>query len=337
MADLLTTRLKDRPWLLADGATGTNLFEAGLQTGYPPEMWNIEPNNQEKVLNLNRAFVAAGADIILTNTFGGTRPRLKLHRAEDRVHVLNENGARLARCAAEAAGRRIVVAGSMGPTGELFAPLGPLTFAEGVEIFAEQAAALKAGGVDVLWIETMFSVDEFKAALQGAVCTGLPCVCTLSFDMKGRTMMGVSPAQAAKLMQELAPRPIAYGANCGVGAAEVVAVMLSMKDAAAQDDVLVAKSNCGIPQVVGSEVRYSGTPGLMADYVHMALDAGARIVGGCCGTTPDHLKAMRTAMNSHVRGKRPDLEAVIARLGEVSPGAQKQARHLQTTPSHAGR
>ena len=337
MADLLRRLLKDRPWLLADGATGTNLFEVGLQTGYPPEMWNVEPNNQEKVHNLNRAFIAAGADIILTNTFGGTRARLKLHRAEDRVHAVNEGGARLARRAADAAGRPIVVAGSIGPTGELFEPLGPLIFEEGVAIFAEQAAALKAGGADVLWIETMFSVDEFKSALKGAVHIGLPCVCTLSFDMKGRTMMGVSPAEAARLMQEVDPKPIAYGANCGVGAAEVVAVMLSMKDAAGKDDVLVAKSNCGIPRVVGGEVRYSGTPELMADYVHMALDAGARIVGGCCGTTPDHLKAMRTAMDSHVRGERLDLEAVIARLGEVSPGAQKQARHLRTIRSHASR
>ncbi|MGO9757112.1 MAG: betaine--homocysteine S-methyltransferase [Roseiarcus sp.] len=329
MTDLLNRLLENRPRLLADGATGTNLFEAGLQTGYPPELWNLESENQEKVYNLNRAFVAAGADIILTNSFGGTRARLKLHQAEDRVDAANESAARLARRAADGAGRPVVVAGAIGPTGELFEPLGPLTFDEGVEIFAEQAIALKAGGADVLWIETMFSIDEFKSALAGAGRTGLPCVCTLSFDMKGRTMMGVSPAEAARLMSEVEPRPVAYGANCGVGAAEVVAVLLSMKDAAGADDVLVAKSNCGIPQMVGGEVRYSGTPELMSDYVHMALDAGARIVGGCCGTTPGHLKAMRIAMDSHIVGARPDLTAVIARLGEVSPGAQKQARALR--------
>ena len=175
----------------------------------------------------------------------------------------------------------------------------------------------------------MFSIDEFKSALAGAGRTGLPCVCTLSFDMKGRTMMGVSPAEAARLMREVEPRPLAYGANCGVGAAEVVAVLLSMKDAAGAEDVLVAKSNCGIPQMVDGQVRYSGTPELMSDYVHLALDAGARIVGGCCGTTPGRLKAMRLAMDSHNRGARPDLEAVIARLGEVSPGARKQARDLR--------
>ncbi len=329
MTDLLERLLQDRPWLLADGATGTNLFEAGLETGYPPELWNLEPENQEKVYNLNRAFVAAGADIILTNSFGGTRARLKLHQAQDRVHAVNESAARLARRAANEAGRPVVVAGAIGPTGELFEPLGPLTFEAGVEIFAEQAIGLKAGGADVLWIETMFSIDEFKSALAGAGRTGLPCVCTLSFDMKGRTMMGVSPAEAARLMREVEPRPLAYGANCGVGAAEVVAVLMSMKDAAGAEDVLVAKSNCGIPQMVDGQVRYSGAPELMSDYVHLALDAGARIVGGCCGTTPGRLKAMRLAMDSHNRGARPDLEAVIARLGEVSPGARKQARDLR--------
>jgi methionine synthase I (cobalamin-dependent) len=337
MTDLLSQLLKDRPWLLADGATGTNLFEAGLQTGNPPELWNLDFEKQEKVYNLHRAFVAAGADIILTNSFGGTRARLKLHQAQDRVHAANENAARIARRAADGAGRPVVVAGSIGPTGELYEPFGPLTFEEGVEIFAEQAAGLKAGGADVVWIETMFSTDEFNSALKGAARTGLPCVCTLSFDMKGRTMMGVSPGDAARLMNEIEPRPIAYGANCGVGAAEVLAVLLSMKEAARAEDVLVAKSNCGIPQMVGSEIRYSGTPELMADYVHMALDAGARIVGGCCGTTPDHLKSMRRAMDSHIGGDRPGLEAIIATLGEISQGAQKQARKLPPVATHPSR
>jgi len=337
VTDLLSQLLKDRRWLLSDGATGTNLFDVGLQTGNAPELWNLDTEKQEKVYNLNHAFVAAGSDIILTNSFGGTRARLKLHQAQDQVHAANESAARIARRAADGAGRPVVVAGSIGPTGELFEPLGPLTFEEGVEMFAEQAAGLKAGGADVLWIETMFSIDEFRSALKGAARTGLPCVCTLSFDMKGRTMMGVSPGEVAKLMSGVEPRPIAYGANCGTGAAEVVAVLLSMKDAAGAGDVLVAKSNCGIPQLVGSEIRYSGTPELMSNYVHMALDAGARIVGGCCGTTPDHLKAMRSAMDSHIGGERPDLNAVIAKLGEVSPGAQKQARQLRPVASDASR
>jgi methionine synthase I (cobalamin-dependent) len=323
MQSLDATLLQQKP-LLADGATGTNLFDAGLSAGYPPELWNLEPDNQPKVFSLNRAFVEAGADIVLTNTFGGTRPRLKLHRAEDRAAESNEMAARLARRAVDGVGRTVIVAGSVGPTGELFEPLGPMTSAQGVAVFAEQAAALKAGGVDLLWIETMFSTDELRAAIQAATDVDLPFVCTLSFDMKGRTMMGVSPATVATLMHRMTPRPIAFGANCGTGPAELVAAILNMKSAAKTEDVLIAKSNCGIPEVTDSGIRYSGTIDLMADYVHLALDAGARIVGGCCGTTPRHLAAMRTAMDLHVPGKSPSLETVIARLGSVSSGAQKQ-------------
>jgi methionine synthase I (cobalamin-dependent) len=325
MAQSLDQSLLRQKTLLADGATGTNLFDAGLAAGYPPELWNLEPDNQPKVFNLNRAFVEAGADIILTNTFGGTRPRLKLHKAEDRAAESNEAGARLARRAADAVGRPVIVAGSMGPTGELFEPLGQMTLEQGVAIFLEQAAALKAGGVDILWIETMFSTDELTAAMQAAAKVDLPVICTLSFDMKGRTMMGISPASFATLMHEATPRPAAFGANCGTGPAELVAAILNMRSAAAAEDVLVAKSNCGIPQVTDSGIRYSGTVDLMADYVRVALDAGARIVGGCCGTTPAHLAAMRSAMDSHVLRSPPTLEMVIERLGSVSPGARKQA------------
>jgi 5-methyltetrahydrofolate--homocysteine methyltransferase len=326
MSDVLNRLLAERRYVLTDGATGTNLFAVGLRSGYPPELWNVEPDQQHKVYNLNRAFVDAGADLILTNSFGGTRSRLKLHGAQDRVREINAMSARIARRAADGAGRPVVVAGSIGPTGDLFEPLGTVTVAEGVAAFTEQVEGLKAGGADVLWIETMFSVEELEAAIKAAAGSGLPVVCTLSFDTKGRTMMGVSPAKVATLMHALSPKPIAYGANCGTGAAELVAVLANMKGAAAPDDVLVAKSNCGIPTLEDGEVRYTGTPELMADYVHLCLDAGARIVGGCCGTTPDHVKAMRAAMDSHQPGERPSLETIMARLGEVSPGAQKQLR-----------
>ena len=310
--------------MLADGATGTNLFAAGLQAGYPPELWNIEAANQSKVFNLNREFVDAGADIILTNTFGGTAARLKLHRAESRVAESNEIAARLARQACEGSGRPVVIAGSMGPTGELFEPLGPMTREQGVAMFTEQAIALKAGGADLLWIETMFSVDELGAAIESAKRTNLPFVCTLSFDMKGRTMMGVGPSGFAKMMRDADLRPVAFGANCGTGPAESVAVILALKAAAAADDILVSKSNCGIPQITDIGIAYTGTPELMANYVHMAIDSGARIVGGCCGTTPHHLKVMRHAMDSHTPGGCPDLTTITSCLGSVSPGAAKQ-------------
>ena len=324
MSDLLSLLLETRPWLLADGAMGSNLFVLGLRSGDAPELWNTE--HPDRVAGLHRRFVEAGADIILTNSFGGNRYRLDLHNAQSRVAELNEAAARLARREADASGRAVVVAGSMGPTGEIMAPVGTLDFEAARAAFAEQAAALGRGGVDVLWIETMSAREEAQAAIAGAATTGLPVVCTLSFDTNGRTMMGLSPAELAALVRDAVPQPVACGANCGVGASEMVACVLNLAAAAGPDAVLVAKANCGIPAYVDGAVRYDGTPESMADYARLAFDAGARIIGGCCGTTPEHLRAMREALETHARGPRPDVETVAARLGEVSTGARAQAR-----------
>ncbi len=320
MTDLLARLLHDRPYLLADGATGTNYFSMGLQTGDAPELWNVE--HPERVADLHERFIAAGADIILTNSFGGTRHRLKLHGSEKRVGELNEAAARIARAVADAAGGEVVVAGDMGPTGELFKPLVVLDFDSGRAAFAEQAEALARGGADVIWIETLSSREEVEAAVAGAATTGLPVVCTASFDTNGHTMMGLSPGDLAGLCTGLAPPPIAYGANCGVGAAETVTCMLALRDAAAPDAALVIKANCGIPEYINSAIHYSGTPELMADYARLARDLGARIIGGCCGTTPEHLAAMKAALEAHEPGEKPELEAVIQRLGTVSAGAR---------------
>ncbi|MCZ4316459.1 betaine--homocysteine S-methyltransferase [Comamonadaceae bacterium G21597-S1] len=316
--------LHSRTWLLADGATGSNLFNVGLVSGDAPELWNFE--QPHKISDLHRSFVDAGADIILTNSFGGTRYRLKLHQAQDRVAEINRRAAELARAVADdAGGREIAVAGSMGPTGEIMEPIGPLTFAQARDAFAEQAAALAEGGVDVLWIETMSSAEEVQAAVAGAATTGLPIVCTLSFDTNGRTMMGLSPSDFAQLEQSLHPRLAACGTNCGVGAAEVVACIRNLAQAAGPDVVLVAKGNCGIPQYVDGAIHYNGTPELMAVYARMALDAGARIIGGCCGTSPAHLRAMRDALDAHVpSGAAPELAHIVEALGEVSTGARAQ-------------
>ncbi len=323
MSDRLTDLLSTRPWLLADGATGTNFFAMGLQHGDAPELWNLE--RPDDVVRHYRSFIDAGSDIILTNTFGGTANRLKLHKADDRVFEINKAAAELAHRAAKEAGRDdVIVAGSMGPTGDLFEPLGPLTVEAGARAFEEQAKGLAAGGADVAWIETMSSVDEVKAAVQGATAAGLPYVVTLSFDTNGRTMMGVTPAQFAKLTHELEPRPIAFGGNCGTGASELMAALLNLESAKDEGDVLVAKSNCGIPQYVDGEIEYSGTPELMADYARLALDAGVRIIGGCCGTSPEHIRAMRDALESHEKGSAPDMDTVVAKLGEISKGAEQQ-------------
>ncbi|MDE2305016.1 MAG: betaine--homocysteine S-methyltransferase [Gammaproteobacteria bacterium] len=322
MTDRLSTLLAVRPWLLADGATGSNLFARGLTSGDAPELWNtLHP---ERVRELHRSFIEAGADIILTNSFGGTRHRLKLHKAEDRVGELNEAAARLARAEADVAGRPVLVAGSMGPTGEILEPLGPLSIEAAREAFAEQAAALQRGGVDLLWIETLSSVEETEAAIEGARGTGLPIVTTLSFDTNGRTMMGVTPADLAGIghRHHLA----ACGSNCGVGAAELVASIVNLSAAASPGTVLVAKGNCGIPRYVDGAIQFDGTPELMAEYARLSLDAGARIIGGCCGTTPEHLRAMREALLHHRPGGKPDLATIEARLGALSNGATAQLR-----------
>jgi 5-methyltetrahydrofolate--homocysteine methyltransferase len=317
-----THLLATRPWLLADGATGSNLFDVGLVSGDAPELWNTE--QPAKITALHQSFVDSGADILLTNSFGGTRYRLKLHQAQDRVAELNTTAARLARAVADASAREIAVAGSIGPTGEIMEPIGPLSIAQATEAFAEQAQALAAGGADVMWIETMSSAEEVQAAVAGAATTGLPIVCTLSFDTNGRTMMGISPSDFAALEKTLVPRLAACGTNCGVGASEVVACIHNLAEAAGPDVVLVAKGNCGIPQYVDGAICYNGTPELMAVYARMALDAGARIIGGCCGTSPKHLRAMRDALEAHSPAPSPQLEDIVSALGEVSTGARAQ-------------
>jgi methionine synthase I (cobalamin-dependent) len=317
-----TRLLANRAWLLADGATGSNLFDVGLVSGDAPELWNFE--HPERIGNLHRSFVDAGADIILTNSFGGTRYRLKLHQSEHRVAEINRTAAMLARQVADASGREVAVGGSMGPTGEIMEPIGPLSFDQAREAFAEQALALKEGGADVLWIETMSSPEEVQAAVAGAAVAGLPIVCTLSFDTNGRTMMGLSPSDFAALEKSLHPRLAACGTNCGVGASEVVACIRNLAQAAGPDVVLVAKGNCGIPQYVDGAICYNGTPELMAVYARMALDAGARIIGGCCGTSPAHLRAMRDALDAHTKGAVPELAHIVDALGDVSTGARAQ-------------
>lgn len=322
MTDRLTALLAERDWLLADGATGSNLFNRGLQSGDAPELWNSD--HPDRIADLERAFVEAGADIILTNTFGGTRYRLKLHQAAHRVAELNEKAVAIARGEADRAQRPVLVAGSIGPTGEILAPLGPLSLDDARDAFVEQACALARGGADIIWIETMSSVEETEAAVAGARTTGLPVVATLSFDTNGRTMMGITPSQLAGIHSKL--HLAACGSNCGVSPSELVASIVNLAAASDPSAVLVAKANCGIPQYVDGAIRFNGTPELMAVYAQLALDAGARIIGGCCGTSPEHLRVMREALESHVRGPKPDLAVIEAKLGAISSGAAAQLR-----------
>lgn len=323
----LQTLLDTTRVLLADGATGTNLFAAGLGPGDPPELWNID--RPEAIAGLYRSFVEAGSDIILTNTFGANSYRLKLHKAEGRVHELNKRAAEIAREVADAAGRPVIVAGSIGPTGELFVPLGELTEAGAVEAFTQQAEGLKAGGADVAWIETMSAPEEIRAAARGAIAAGLPYTATASFDTAGRTMMGLSPGDLFAVFADLPEPPVAFGANCGVGASDLVMAVLDIVGGSGGVPV-IAKANAGIPHFRGDEIHYSGTPELMADYARLAADSGARIIGGCCGSTPAHVRAMRAALDFHSPGDKPDRAAIEGALGAlVAPASQARPRERQ--------
>ena len=305
--------IAEKGWCVADGATGSNFFGRGLEAGYPPDLWCVE--KPEEVLWLHRAFLEAGADIVLTNSFGANAPRLKLHKAELRVAELNAAAAQLAREATrqhfEDTDRKAVVAGSMGPTGELFEPMGTLTHTDTVAYFAEQANALAEGGAEVIWIETMSSLEEVAAAAEAARATGLPVCATLTFDTARRSMMGVTPADYAQFAAEIGLDMA--GSNCGVGPAELMDSTQGLIAAGIEIPV-VAKGNCGIPQYVDGAIHFHGSPELMAQYALYARDAGATIIGGCCGTTPEHIAAMVDALHSTPR-RALDTDAMTSALG----------------------
>ncbi len=275
--------------LIMDGATGTQLQKMGLPVGMSPEIWNLE--QPENVKKHHQAYVDAGADVILTNTFGGTRPRLDMEDYGHLTHDINVAAARLAR---EAAGEEVLVLASMGPTGLLMEPMGELTYQQAVEYFAEQAAALAEGGVDGIHIETMSDLSEAKAAITGTrQSTNLPVTVTMSFDMHGRTMMGVRPEEAAKELWAM--DVLAVGANCGRTLEENLQAVIAMR-IAVPEATLIAKPNAGLPRMeAGVEVVYDITPEIMAEY---ALKFGAqqvKMLGGCCGSTPEHIAAIKAA------------------------------------------
>ncbi len=281
--------------IVADGGMGTMLFALGLAQGAAPERWNLD--QPEHIRSVHRGYIEAGAQIILTNTFGGSRLRLARHGLDARCAEINAAAARLARAEADAAAHPVVVAGSIGPTGEFFAPMGALTAESAQAAFAEQAAALAEGGVDVFWIETMSDLQEVEAA--AAACRqaapAVPVVTTMTFDTKGRTMMGVRPEQAAAAMVELGVA--AGGANCGNGPQEIEEVIAKMH-AVQPGLVLVAKSNAGRPRLEGGRAVYDATPADMAAYAQRVRAAGARIVGACCGSTPAHIAAIAGALQT---------------------------------------
>jgi len=282
--------LESNPFLIGDGAMGTMLQMKGLTGGGAPELWNVQ--RPDIIKEIYQSYVDAGSQVIETNTFGGTCYRLALHKLQDRVHELNYAGAALAR---EVAGEDVLVAGSMGPTGELMQPMGELTFETAVDAFAEQAAALAEGGVDFFLIETMSDLDEVKAAVAGCQrVSDHPIATTLTFDTNYHTMMGVSPARA---MQELAAAGVKIiGANCGNGPDEIRRVIPEMIAARPEGVYIYAQSNAGLPHFDHGEITYDGTPEVMAELALELAGMGVDIIGACCGSTPEHIRAMREAL-----------------------------------------
>lgn len=318
--------LADRGVLIADGAMGTTLFSLGLEGGGCPEMLNVEqPDLIEKV---HRRFIEAGADIILTNTFGGTRRRLTLHRLDDRVQELNAAAVAIARRSADLADREVIVAGSVGPTGDLFQPLGPLSHEEGVDVFAQQMSALAEAGADVLWIETLSSFDELDAAVEAANRFDLPVSATLSFDTNGRTMMGITATQVGEWWLRQECPPVSIGANCGIGPGDGVATVFDIV-AVAPDVVSVTKANCGLPLYETDRLVYPVGPDHMPDYVELAVRSGARVIGSCCGSTPDHTAVIRETVDRGIEGDRPDRHEIEQRLdahGNAPVASRREGR-----------
>lgn len=277
----------DRPVLL-DGGMGTLLQDSGLEDGAPGELWNLE--NPDAVLAAHAAYAQAGARLLTTNTFGGTRPRLDMHGLGDRVGDVNRTAAQLARLVADERG--LLVAGDLGPIGELLAPLGTLTREEAQGLFAEQLTALVEGGIDLVLVETLSDLGEADAALAAAreVAPGLPVAVTMSFDTNLRTMMGVRPGDAVAHLA--AAGADAAGANCGRGPEEMEIIAAEMVQSRAGDLLLVAQSNAGLPQVVGDHFEYDATAGDLAAHATRLANLGIDLVGGCCGSTPAHIAAM---------------------------------------------
>ncbi len=289
----LIERLKEKKLLIADGAWGTELTRAGLKPGVSPESWNLE--NPDAVRSVAQSYVDAGADIIITNTFGGNRLKLEKSGLAENAAEINRSGAAISR---EAANGKALVFASMGPTGEFMEPLGTVTADQMVDLFAEQAASLVQGGADGIVVETMTDLGEAKAALQGVRnATDLPVIVSMTFDRNASgyaTMMGVTPAQAAADLDSAGADII--GTNCGAGMKNAVEIVVQMREATGKP--IWSKSNAGLPEMIDGQTVFRETPEEMVTFFPLIVEAGAHIVGGCCGTTPEHIAAFSSARDN---------------------------------------
>ncbi len=279
--------------LISDGAMGTMLQAKGLTDGGAPELWNVE--NADAVESILEEYASAGANLITTNTFGGTRGRLQMHGLDERLFELNKAGAEIARKVADRHPGCYVM-GDVGPSGELMEPMGTMTPEEAKNLFADQIKALVAGGVDAILIETMSDLAEVEAAVNAAkeVAPNLPIIATFSFDTNLRTMMGVKPALAVTTLAGQGVRII--GANCGRGVDEMRVIAKELTEARPDGVYIITQSNAGLPKLVGGDFVYDGTPEEMAKYAQDMKELGVNVIGSCCGSTPAHTAAMKAAI-----------------------------------------
>jgi 5-methyltetrahydrofolate--homocysteine methyltransferase len=287
--------LKQNKILLSDGAWGTFLHAKGMSPGECPELWNI--TRRKDVLEIAESYIKAGSDIIETNSFGANRLKLSQYGLGDRVNEINHAAASISR---EAAGDSKHVAGCVGPTGKMLI-MGDVTEDELYDCFCEQAVALEKGGTDIIIIETMSALDEASIAVRAArENTGCTVIITMTFskDLKGGyfTMMGVSPLDMVTTMKEAGAH--ITGSNCGNGIEEMIGVVNAIRAADAGIPVII-QANAGIPEFVDGKTFYRETPAIMASFVPELIKAGVNIIGGCCGTTPEHIRAMRKALGMH--------------------------------------
>lgn len=311
--------------IVGDGAMGTLLFASGLTDGSAPELWNA--TNPDKVTAIFRSYAEAGSKIITTNTFGGTSARLKFHGLEARVHELNKQAALLAREVADQYGA--LVAGDIGPSGELIEPVGPLKMEEAQAIFAEQVRGLAEGGVDFYLIETMSHLNEVEAAVRAIheVAPGATIAATLSFDTNLHTMMGVSPRQAVETLAGWGVHVI--GANCGIGPTETAIVMAQMAQHRPEGIYLMAQSNAGLPHYHEGRIQFDASPERMAEYAVQLRNMGINVVGACCGSTPAHIAAMAEALaavkDQPITGPITDTSAIESAESRAARAAERRA------------
>ena len=292
----LKKALEQRGILVSDGAWGTMLQQMGLKAGECPEQWNID--FPEKVLEIGKAYVKAGADMVGTNSFGGNRFKLASWSLQDKVTELNQQAASISR---KAAGDSVYVIGSIGPTGKMLI-MGDTTAEELYDVFAEQAQALALGGADIIIVETMSDIDEATIAVKAAKeVTRLEVICTMTFSKSDsgeyHTMMGVTPEQ---MIGELpAAGADVIGANCGNGMEEMILLTKEIRSFDQHIPIMI-QANAGMPVYEDGQTLYKETPEAMAAMVARLIDAGASIIGGCCGTTPDHIAAIKKACSKRV-------------------------------------